>query len=160
LYGQLITDENCPTVAGSWALADAATSNCATANQCNATNRTFRRSQKREQDFGRPRATDSQLITKNQINNLYGGCQHFFHKFYSRAHVQRSESNRKMATPECIQRRNPEAITSNRKTRASSTDLVARMCNIYYVVGVRGTGNVRIGRIASNVVSTKPNSNL
>jgi hypothetical protein len=51
LYGQVITDENCPTVAGSWALADETAIKCATAKQRSATNRTFIRSEEREQDF-------------------------------------------------------------------------------------------------------------
>ena len=63
MYGQVVTDENCPTVAGSWALADETAMKCATANQRNATNRTFNRSEEREQDFGgQPRGRDFQPI--------------------------------------------------------------------------------------------------
>jgi hypothetical protein len=50
LYGQVITDENCPAVAGSWALADETAMKYATANHRNAANRTFNRSEEHEQD--------------------------------------------------------------------------------------------------------------
>jgi hypothetical protein len=59
MYGQLITDENCPTVAGSWALAEETAMKCATVNQRSATNRTFIRSEEREQHFS---GRDSQPI--------------------------------------------------------------------------------------------------
>jgi hypothetical protein len=68
MYGQVVTDENCPTVAGSWALADETAMKCATAKQRNATNRTFNRSEAGEQDFG---ACDSRLITSNKIRDLF-----------------------------------------------------------------------------------------
>jgi len=51
MRGQLITDENCPTVAGSWALADETASKWATTNQRSATNRTFNRWQELDQGF-------------------------------------------------------------------------------------------------------------
>jgi len=51
MYGQVITDENCPTVAGSWALADETAIKCAAPNQPSAINRTLNRSEEREQDF-------------------------------------------------------------------------------------------------------------
>jgi hypothetical protein len=51
MYGQAITDENCPTVAGSWALAADTAMKCASANQRSAANRTFNRSEEHEQDF-------------------------------------------------------------------------------------------------------------
>ena len=51
MYGQVVTDENCPTVALFWALADETAMKCAAAKQPNATNRTFSRSEEREQDF-------------------------------------------------------------------------------------------------------------
>src|SRR5437773_11779301 len=41
LYGQVITDETCPTVPGSWALADDTAIKCATTKQGSSTNRTF-----------------------------------------------------------------------------------------------------------------------
>jgi hypothetical protein len=63
MYGQVITDENCPTAAGSWAVADEIAMKCATAKQGNATNRTFSRSEEREQDFTRrSRGSDFQPI--------------------------------------------------------------------------------------------------
>src|ERR671923_2030882 len=43
IHGQFITDENCPTVAGSWALADETAMNCATARQRSAIKRTCNR---------------------------------------------------------------------------------------------------------------------
>ena len=51
LYGQVITGENCPTVALFWALADETAMNCATTKQRSATNGTFSRSEEHEQDF-------------------------------------------------------------------------------------------------------------
>jgi hypothetical protein len=51
MYGQAVTDENCPTVAGSWALADETAMKCATTKQPSAANRAFDRSEEREQDF-------------------------------------------------------------------------------------------------------------
>jgi hypothetical protein len=51
LYGQNITGENCPTVAGSWALVDETAIKCATTKQRSATNRTLNRSEEREHDF-------------------------------------------------------------------------------------------------------------
>jgi hypothetical protein len=51
LYGQVITDENCPTVAGSWALADETAISCVATKQRNAMTWTFSRSEEREQDF-------------------------------------------------------------------------------------------------------------
>ena len=51
MYGQVITDENCPTVAGFWALADETAIKCATTNQRSATNRTLDRPEEHEQDF-------------------------------------------------------------------------------------------------------------
>ena len=51
MYGQVVTDENCPTVALSWAFADETAVKCATTNQRSATNRTFDRSEGDEQDF-------------------------------------------------------------------------------------------------------------
>jgi hypothetical protein len=51
MYGQPITDENCPTVAGSWALADETAMKCATTKQRSAANRTVRHSEEYEQDF-------------------------------------------------------------------------------------------------------------
>jgi hypothetical protein len=51
MRGQVITDENCPTVAGFWALADETATKCAAANQRSATNRTFNLSGEHEQDF-------------------------------------------------------------------------------------------------------------
>jgi hypothetical protein len=50
MYGQVVTDENCPTVAGSWALADETAINGDTANQASGTNRTHNRHEEREQD--------------------------------------------------------------------------------------------------------------
>jgi hypothetical protein len=52
LFGQVITDENCPTVAGSWAPAEATAINCATAKQPSTIILTFSRSEEREQEFG------------------------------------------------------------------------------------------------------------
>jgi hypothetical protein len=51
MYGQVITDENCPTVAGSWALAEETAIKCATTKQRSVTNRTFNSSEEHEQDF-------------------------------------------------------------------------------------------------------------
>src|SRR5438132_1415844 len=51
LYGQVITDENCPTVARSWALPDETATKCATTNQRSASNRTLDRSEEHEQDL-------------------------------------------------------------------------------------------------------------
>jgi hypothetical protein len=63
MYGQVITDENCPTVPGSCALADETAMKCAIAKQDNATDRTFNRSEEREQGFTeRPRGSDFQSI--------------------------------------------------------------------------------------------------
>jgi hypothetical protein len=44
IHGQFITDENCPTVAGSWAVAEDTPMSCVTAQQYNATDRTFNHS--------------------------------------------------------------------------------------------------------------------
>src|SRR4029450_1906916 len=69
LYGQALTDENCPTVAGSWALADETAIKCATANQCKASNRICNRSEEREQDFTAcEKASDFRLSAACIIN--------------------------------------------------------------------------------------------
>jgi hypothetical protein len=70
LYGQVITDENCPTVAGSSALADEAAINCATAKQCSTSNRIFAWSEEREQDATAPKASDFRPIV-GCITNHY-----------------------------------------------------------------------------------------
>ena len=51
MYGQVVTDENWPTVAGSWALADQTTISCVPTSQRSATNGTFSRCEDREPDF-------------------------------------------------------------------------------------------------------------
>jgi hypothetical protein len=51
MYGQPVTDENCPTVPEFWALADETAMKCATTKQPSAANRTVRRSEEYEQDF-------------------------------------------------------------------------------------------------------------
>jgi hypothetical protein len=88
LYGQVITDENCPTVAGPWALAQETAMKCATAKQRSATNRTFNRSEEHEQGFSeRSRGSDFQPIigiystakpSKAETDDLHGGCQVLF----------------------------------------------------------------------------------
>jgi hypothetical protein len=63
MYGQVFTDENCPTVALSWALADEAAMKCATTNQRSVTNRTFDRLEEHERDFsGRRRGGEFEPI--------------------------------------------------------------------------------------------------
>jgi len=59
-----MTDENCPTVAGSWAFADETAMNSATAKQRSAIDRTFNRSEAQEQaSSGRRRGSDFQPIS-------------------------------------------------------------------------------------------------
>jgi hypothetical protein len=82
MYGQVVTDENCPTVPGSWALADETAINCATPNQPSAINRTFKCSEEREQDFGGyRRASDFHSITKWKVIIYNLDVKAFFIRF-------------------------------------------------------------------------------
>ena len=91
MYGQPVTDENCPTVAVSWALADETAMKCATPNQPSAINRTFNRSEEREQDFGRyRRATDFHPITKVRVIICNLDVNTFLDKLYSPVIHQRT----------------------------------------------------------------------
>lgn len=48
MYGQVVTGETCPTVAGSWALAEEAAMNCAATKQPSANDRTFNQSEEND----------------------------------------------------------------------------------------------------------------
>src|SRR5258705_13943599 len=63
IYGHVISDDHCPTVALVCAPADEAAIKCATTNQRSATNRTPDRPEEHEQDFGGRQAGDFQQIT-------------------------------------------------------------------------------------------------
>jgi len=57
LYGQVVTDENCPTVVGFWALADEIAMRCAKAKHCRGINWTSNDFRERDQDFRARRKT-------------------------------------------------------------------------------------------------------
>jgi hypothetical protein len=122
MYGQAVTDENCPTVAGSWALADETAISCIAATQCNATNPLLTagenvRNTLSEAPFSGSRSPVFKICTA-VVNSIF----YTFLLFIKKALVTHTISN------------------------------VVRLGSW---VG-RGTGNIRIGRIASSVVSTNP----
>jgi hypothetical protein len=78
-YGQVITDENCPTVAGFWALADETAISCVTPNPPSATNPTFDQSEEHEQNFSRRcRTSNCRPITKPRMIICNFGVNTFF----------------------------------------------------------------------------------